>query len=719
MPSKVYRVQAPDGSVINVEGPDNATPDEVKTQAKRLFAERQASSSTPAAKREIPSDASISAAPDTIGSHIAATLSMLGNKAGSGTGVRDTLDWLASKVPLNYNELKSTVRTGIGMVAGGAAAAGTSMYAPQTIPFGGPGIAASGTMAVIDQVMRKIQGEGTGGTAVLPDTPVGAAIEGAVGNEIGGRVLGVLGKGVKEAILPGSVSSTMKGMTSEMSNLKPTYGQTTGHELVENLFAKGAKAKSVTESTTAANTRLRTLVAQATGRAGDTSNEKLSEVMQAEIKQGFNNSLKASNAEAQNFLNIAETNQHAIPQPPQIVQSSIIGPNGQPIIQSIPSPPKIVKGPIYGNSTLGLIDKLEREIALSKVKPEPDAPILKALEELKAGFGAEYDSAGKLIAHEPISADEAWKTKQVIDKLGYGDAVENVNVTDSRFKQLSQSLNKDIDDSIKGWTNNAGNAAQSWEDTKAIVQARHETFSPLGETGGGTRTLLNTVNAPDPYVEAIKNDRFKLQRFLETGNMNVNGHQITSSNAKRDMQGYILNDIWDKGFSRTDPLNHTIGTANGAKMATDWIEFANSDQAKQLFSVSQIERYNDFFDAVRKTTQQPSASTRWITLNFGTRAVALGPALVAGGLTGGALGSAGVVGGAIGLSGVARIMANKKAAPVFLAMLHGRPLGTSFQAASRIVMQSLSGVHMSMQTKDGDMVEGVVGTDGIFRPVQK
>ena len=720
MASKVYRVQAPDGSIINVEGPDNATPEEVKTQAKRLFAEKQSQTQALPSKPVISQSdaanapASINDAPQgLLDTSIQVLKHGLGGK--SPQAIMDVVNYFTK------NSLNDKLADASGIVRN--AAAGVT-GAAVTLGTGSP-VAGSAAMAGTDQALRAATGQGTGGTYVLPDNPVGAAIEGTVGNEIGGRIASVVGKGVGAVL---GMKIPVKGMTAELENLKPTYGQVTGHDLVENLFAKEAKAKSVEESTSAANTRLKEIVGQLTGRSprgnvatgsyvGGASNEKLSEVMQAEVKQGFANSVKASNAEAEKFLQIAEANQVAIPQPPQIVQSSVLDASGNPIMTVVPTPDKIINGPISLDNTLNLVSKLEKEIALSKVKPEPDAPILRAIEELKAGLGAQFDDAGNLVSHEPISADSAWKTKQVIDKLGYGDAVENVNATDSRFKKLSAAMNEDLSASIQDWEHDAPTAAKAWEDTKAIVGARHDTFAPLGETGGGTKTLLNTVNAPDQYVETILNDRRKLQRFLETGDMTVNGHQITASNAKRDMQGYAINRIWDKGFTPTDPINREIGTANGAKMATDWIEFANSDQGKQLFSDTQIKRYNDFFDAVRKTTQQPTASTRWITLNFGTRAVSLGSAILAGGIAGGGIGSAGVVGGAIGLAGVARIMTNKKAAPVFLAMMHGRPLGMSFQAASRMIMQGLSGAHMSVQTKDGDMVEGTVGTDGVFRPV--
>jgi hypothetical protein len=186
------------------------------------------------------------------------------------------------------------------------------------------------------------------------------------------------------------------------------------------------------------------------------------------------------------------------------------------------------------------------------------------------------------------------------------------------------------------------------------------------------------------------------------------------------MQGYAINRIWDKGFTPTDPMNPKVGTANGAKMATDWIEFANSDQGKQLFSREQIANYNDFFDAVRKTTDSPNASTRWIMLNVGTRTVSLGTAVLSGaaGFGAGTIGSAGVVGGAITLAGVARVMASKKWAPVFLAMTHNRPLGMSFTAASRGIMQALSGAAMTIQKSDGSTTDGTIGTDGVFRPAK-
>lgn len=722
MEDQIYTVKAPDGTIIKVKGPAGASQDEVIKQAQTLYAaqkkptenvapsnvpygpEKPVDNVTPAANAPANMEPAPQGIADTFIRVLKAGLMNQPMEAGSAIKGYFTKNSTNNKLA----DLGNLVRTGASTASGAAMGLGT-----------GSAVASSATMAFVDQALRKATGQGTGGTMVLPDNAINAGIEGTVGNELGSRALGVVGKGLSEAFKPGSIK--IPGMTDELRNLGPTYGQVTGHDLVEGLFAKGTKQKAVTESITAADARVKEFVTQLTGMRSP-ANPRLAEVMQAEVKQGFQNAVDASNLEAKNFLGISElpTNQLHIPQKPVIIDTGLKDPFGFPITRSVPTPDKIVSGPVNLDATITKAAEIADSMNKSAVKPDPDSPLLHAIQDLFDATNTKLGTDGKVLSHEPISAGDAWKTKQVVDKLGYGNPVEGLNATDSQFISLSKSLNQDIDKAIPKWLDSSNAAQDSWENAKAIVQKRHEIFSPMGESGGGVKTLLNTANAPDVAVEAIFNDRRKLQRFLETGDMVVNGRQIVASNAKRDMQGYAINRIWDKGFTPTDPLNKTIGTADGTKMASDWIEFANSDEGKQLFSQSQIKNYNDFFDAVRKTANSPNASTRWIMMNFGTRVVSLGTSILAGAgaLAGGLLGSAGVVTGALGLSGLARVMANKKAAPVFLAMMHGRPLGMSFQLGSRMIMQALSGALMTLNKEDGSTTEGTVSTDGRFVPAK-
>jgi len=732
MALKTYQVNGPEG-IIEVQGPEGASDAEVQAQAKRLYAVQQ-DAKVAALRKNTPPPVSVAqaaAAPTKMGAVPQGIVSTLWNAGKHGIegntpqALQDVLQYFTRNT-LNDKlaDLGNVTRDAASAVTGTAAGIATAN------PLIG-----SAAGATMDQALRSSTGQGTGEEdSLLPtDNPVLATLKNTALNEVGGRIIGGVARGVGKAL---GQDVPIKRMTDELANLKPTYGQVTGRERIENMFAPAAKKASVTASTTAADSRIKDIVGELTSR--DTSggkvtnvfagapqtytgpgpaNSRLAEVMQAEVKQGFKNAVEASNVEAKNFLSIAETNQTLIPQPPQIVNTGMLDQFGQPITKSVPVAPKVISGAVHLDDTLDLAAQIAQDMHSSKVPPDPENPVLRAIDGLFNGTGATLDDAtGKVVSHEPISAGDAWKTKQALDKLAYGDPVEGLNAGDSKLKELSKALNRDIDNAIPKWQNGAVSAQNSWEDAKAIVQKRHEIFSPMGETGAGTKTLLNTVNAPDDAIEAIYNDSKKMQRFFETGNMTVNGRQIVSSNAKRDMQGYAINRIWDNGFTQTDPLNHTIGTANGAKMATEWTELANSDKGKELFSKQQIQNYNEFFDAVRKTTATPGTFTKYITLNFGTRAVALASAVLAGSAT--SVGSAGVVGGAVSLSVVARVMASKKWAPVMLAMMHGEPLGMSFQAASRGIMQAMSGGAMELQNADGTSTSAIVGTDGVPRPVK-
>lgn len=731
MATKIYTVNGPEGP-IKVEGPEGASDAEVVSQAKRLYAQQKAAPVTPSAAPVTQTASQPDTTAQGIQSKPYSYKDAIANAAAAHLPASSMpfINAILDKLPETVHEAIPLIRTAAATGSGMAAAGGASAFVgPEVAPVVG-----SATMAFMDQAIRHFTGEGTGGTSVLPDNPISAGIEGTVTNELGGRAMGVLGKGISEMVHPGSVD--IPGMTDELRNLGPTYGQVSGHEIVENLLAKGPKTAAIAASGQAADSRMKEIVGELTQR--DTSggkvtqgltgivkpytgpgpsNPRLSEIMQAEVKQGFRNSVAASNAEAQNFLGIAEQNQLAVPQPPQIVNTGVLDAMGNPITKSVPVPPKIISGPVSLDNTLNQAATIMHDMNRSAVPPDPENPLIRAIDGLFQATGTTIDkTTGQVLSHEPISAGDAWKTKQALDSLAYGDPVQGLNATDSKFKDLSKSLNSDIDNAIPQWKNSAPDAFNSWTDAKAIVAQRHDVFSPLGETGAGTKTLLNTVNAPDSAVDTILDDRRKLQRYLETGNLTVNGRQITSSNARRDMQGYAINRIWDKGF--TPGING--GAVNGAKMATDWMEFAHSDQGKQLFSQQQVKNYTDLFSAIQKTSAPAQGSTRWVALNIGTRTLSLGTTVLASGgaLAGGTLASGGVVGGVLGLAAAARVMASKKWAPVFLAMVHGRPLGMSFQAASRGVMQALSGGGITLQHENGDETEATIGTDGVVRPAK-
>lgn len=588
-------------------------------------------------------------------------------------------------------------------------------------------VAGSAAMSVIDQTLRKETGQPTD-SSLFPGTSdeahVGAMVTGALETEIMGSILPIAGR------LAGLAGKTRIGNRAlELLKLKPTLGQLTGHEGLENLFNKTRKVAAIEESTILAKKGIDDVVSKVTGRTNP-SMETLSELHQAEASSAFRQFVNASNKEADNVIATSELYPHTLPGKPIVTQIQVPNPTslfGQTntVTQTVPGQARVVKGPVWANNAIPKLVDIRNELIPTHLSPDPDTPVANAIRGIFKDMNAEFNIDGSLKSYDPMDFQTAWKNKQIIDKLGYGNTVENLNATDGRFRSISKALNQDIDQSIYKWSSDPNdlqtlnNANASWKKAKGIVSVRHALFGPEGETGLSTKTFLNTKNAPDPISNAILYDHKKMDRFLKTGNFKFGDTVISSTNAKKDMQGYALQKIFYDNWEAADPLNLNIGVANGDKMATDFINYTRSKAGQNLFSKQQVAAYSDMFDAIKKVTKSPGQGfSKYLVMNFGTRTVSLGSAILAGSYGAGTLGAATVAGGELSLYGMARIMTNKQSAPLFNAMLHNRPLGMSFQAASRAMVQALSGQRLTLSLSDGTQQESLVATDGKIRPIK-
>lgn len=762
MAEKVRKVKGPDGSIIEVSVPDNATNYQIQLAAKKQWDQTKKASApsvnltsqdttAPVVKPSLNLTAQDTTAPSVPTSPTGTATGIQAGNDGfiskAKNVVRDVgqsvfpastnpfIESVLSLIPETSEEAKPLVRN---IISGAAGTFAGVAVGPETYPVVS-GLAASATMAFMDQALRHATKDDTGSN-LFPDSPVAAGLEQTLLNEIGGRVASGVVKGAKELRFPGSVSKTVHGVTDELLNLKPTYAQfdkaISGSDLLEDVASRGAKVRGIEESTTLAKKRVDEFVQKITGRSTPVKNaagkstgqrvapssEALAEMQKAELTNSFNASKAASNAEATNFLRIAELNDMSIPQPPIVKNTGIFNANGQPIITSIPQPPKIVKGATFGHNVLSAVAETAKKMVDSGIRPDPENKLWNVLEDISHKFGTELEhlTPNSPNQHIPISAADAWAMKQQINDLAEWDPIKGISKQDTQFKYLSKAINKDIDQSIPLWQNQPLTAAKSWGRAKAIVEQRNKVFTPLGETGKGSKTLLSTVNSPDPDVYAIMDDQKKLQRYLVTGDLKINGRQIYSSNAKRDMQGQGIQRIWNDNWTPTNPMNTEIGKFNGDKAATDWIRFRDSKAGKLLYNGQTAKNFDEVFDAIRKVTADPNAGSNWVHYRFATNTMGLASTLLAGHFGDmGTISRLGITGGYISLGGLAKVMTNKRAAPVMLAMLHGKPLGMSFQAASRIIMQSLSGSGLTLIGNDGNEVAGVVGTDGNVRPTQR
>lgn len=720
MAQKTYTALAPDGkTTLSITGPDNASKEQLGVAFQAAWDKTKPTEVTKPVDNVTPTyKEPANMAPIEHG--LAQTFldvsknSLLGKPLGVAKAVKDYV----TKSSLNDKlaDLGSTVRTGASMAAGSALG----------LASGSPVVGSVG-MATIDQALRKETGQDTGSSIFPGKTPeayAGSALTGSIENEVMGQVLPLIGK---VAGFAGKFPIGNRAL--ELINLKPTLGQLIDSEGLENLFAKSSKLASVKDSSTRALGRLMQEVSTLTGKTNP-SMETLSELHQAEISSAFRQFVNASNKEATNVIATAEIYPHqlttTVNTPVQVpIPGSLTGQTNT-VIQSTQVPGAIVKGPIWANNAIPKLVDIRKEIIPTYLSPDPDTPVANAIRGIFKDMNAKFDpNTGNLLSYDPMGFEAAWKNKQIIDKLGYGNTVENVNAVDGRFRSISKALNQDIDESIPKWSTDPAhqqtlnNANASWKKSKAIVNVRHTLYGPEGETGAGNVTFLNTKNAPDPITNTILYDHKKMKRFLKAGNYKMGNDIISSTNAKKDMQGYALQKMFYDNWKPDNVTNLNIGTLNGDKLTQDFVNYTRSKAGQNLFSKQQIAAYSDMFDAFKRISKSPSVGmSKYVNFNFGTRVAALAGPLLTGNLAFGNMGGIAVAGGEASLYGVARIMTNKQTAPLFNAFLHNRPLGMSFQAASRAMVQALSGQRLTLNLSDGTQQEGFVATDGKIRPIK-
>jgi len=66
---------------------------------------------------------------------------------------------------------------------------------------------------------------------------------------------------------------------------------------------------------------------------------------------------------------------------------------------------------------------------------------------------------------------------------------------------------------------------------------------------------MTPLNAPPEIINALLKDENRLGSFLRSGNVAVKGQLITSNNARRDLQGWVMDQIFYKNAKFEDPSN--------------------------------------------------------------------------------------------------------------------------------------------------------------------
>ncbi len=256
----------------------------------------------------------------------------------------------------------------------------------------------------------------------------------------------------------------------------------------------------------------------------------------------------------------------------------------------------------------------------------------------------------------------------------------------------------------------------------SIIESGQKAVKRAGEfTQSAQPILIQTgTEASEGLIDKLlrKDNKALLQNFLNNGEVIIQKQKLTSSNARKDIQGYIMDKIFTNNRVLKDSMDLTKVSLNGDKMMSDFADVIAQQEKTgvQLFSQQDNKNFSDFIKAVQTSTEIGDA-TRFLKVNLLTRTLGLGGAIVAE-RTSGIASGLGVIGGYLSLGQVARLLTNRKAAPVVLNMVKGAPLGMSVQAGARLLVNALTGQKMTLLGKDGKEIPATVGTDGLIRPTQ-
>lgn len=592
------------------------------------------------------------------------------------------------------------------------------------------------TMSAIDNLLKE-QEEG-----YIDDPILNTAIDFGL-NEIGARAFEKVVKLGRGAYKAGQeLTGFGKGLENtavdtDFLKLRPTFSQMepegfkkTISNIIENIFAPSNKKGALEASARYVRDEGEEFVKNLTGRADVKLNApvKLATEIQSQTQKQFTSSIVESNKRGEAAKLIAEVNPTVIKKeisPATEKPSGLFNSDGTPRMFTVPAETEdvVIKGPVSLEKTITKAKSLLDEMNQSAIKPDPENPVVKALTDLINTTHAKFDpKTGALIYHEPIAFGDAWKTKQVADRIGYGGMdVTTRDIKDVRFKQIAQAINEDIDLSLPNWKNMGDKAKSLWQEAKGIVAKRNEIFTPGGEAGKSLETLLNTTTTPVDSVNAIIDDPTKLRRALNSGKLQIptnSGFKYITSNTRKDLQGYELMRLMNDART-VDPKDPTKFIFDANKLYSNWTDASKSESYKMLFGQKNRADIDQFFknvSAVSDKFNQANVS-RYLMVRLGLDGVALG-AGIAGFMTGGdltssVLRSGTVLGATITAHGLGKLMTNPSTARLMVALGQGAPLGMSTNLASRLISQALRNTPITLKTSQGDL-QGKLNSEGRF-----
>jgi hypothetical protein len=618
-------------------------------------------------------------------------------------------------------------------IAGTGTALGMDAF-PATAPFSGP--ASSGAAALVDNIVRYVTGE-------KEFSALGTAKDAAI-NEVGGRILGAVPKVPK--VIEGSFSKLLDNANPDplsILNLKPTYGQTLENEgshlggMVggfEDLFSPNAKKRALTRSYDLAKDEGEKFIEQTTGRKIklDTPNALAQTIKEDEEKQ-FLALKNESNWRGEQAKLIAEQNTQDIYKDveKEVTTTDAYGVKSTSK-QIVKEKVGTVKGPVHYQETLNLAKALKEKMFQGKVKPAADSPVLRVINNILEG--AEFDEKGNLTNFDPVDFGAAWNDKQAVGHLAYDKKLlSDANINQTDFARLNSAMDNDIENSIPTWKNNSKAALTNYLESKALVEKRIALFTPADETGKSLESLINKQTKPVDSINAVLDDPEKLKRFLMSGNIQVpNGTRMAidskgnlidakafkyiSSNARKDAQGYQMMRMLNEASQTIDKTKQVFNPEKLMELVNDPTK---QETLKLIYGSEGLSNVKQLFKNIAITSQRGGnlGPSRYLALKLGVAGVTLAagiPSLIAGDPETSLYRSGFVLTASLGGFALARLMTNPTSARLMISLSRGEPLGMSTKLATRMIVENLRNMPITLNYSDGNSVDGKINSQGKF-----
>lgn len=392
-------------------------------------------------------------------------------------------------------------------------------------------------------------------------------------------------------------------------------------------------------------------------------------------KDALNNYTRASNAAAQNTLNIAEDNVL------YYAGKKVEGPVNftDPVTWAYNQLNKLSE--TYGQKSTG---------ELLKVVSDDKKPLIEVANQIMRYARRDrvgnviLDAAGN-VAAKPVPFRAAWDLKQAANKLAYkGDPIVLPH-SRAQVADVGSSIDESIENSIATWQKDAKNALNSYRNSKTLVQNRKDLF----ESGDAITGLMKTPTSGSAQLDEVLKDPITTSRAIWSGS--IERKELASYQLQK-----LLREAWDEKNKIFD----------GRKLLDSWFDPSKKAVLEKLYNVEQRADITNILRAIDATNQKVSAAGRIATaIRVGSAGVYLGGGLLSSAAMSSGHAQAGaIVGGVIGIAAFTKkVMLNPKAAKI-AAYIIQNPNSPQIQYMSRQLFNSLNGTRILMKDAYGQQI---------------